>query len=232
MNEKWLLLNEKLNALSVRERGILFATLLVLVLFIWLQAVFLPWEETRKAQRQAIAQAEQGMVDGSTELQGMMEQLKRNPNDPLREEALRLNGILADVNQQIGSKLAHLMPPQLMALTMQNVLADYSGLRLVSAKNLEVETLNLSDSGTEEVNSNVSNDPEVVDDDADAVVYSHGFEMTLKGNYFQTLEFIQRLEQLNGFFWHSLDYRVSTYPDAEITIRLNTLSLDKEWIGV
>ena len=64
------------------------------------------------------------------------------------------------------------------------------------------------------------------------VLFAHGFEMVLSGGYFQTLAFLQHLEAMDGFYWQALDYRVGKYPKAEITIQINTLSLEEDWIGV
>ena len=68
--------------------------------------------------------------------------------------------------------------------------------------------------------------------DSEAVIFAHGFEMALSGNYFQTLSFLQHLEKMSGFYWQALDYEVEDYPNATITLQLNTLSLEEDWIGV
>ena len=56
--------------------------------------------------------------------------------------------------------------------------------------------------------------------------------MQFEGEYFQTLQFLQRLETVDGFYWQLFDYQVDGYPRAIITIQLNTLSLEEGWIGV
>ena len=228
MKDKWLLIKEKVNALTLRERSILFATLLVVVVFVWLQLVFLPWESKQKSLNGSISQAQQDIASSSEQLAVLAEQLQKNPNDPLREEGLRLNSELDKLGAQIEQKLAHLMAPQQMAAAMQEVLSHYSGMTLVSAKNLPVQALELGDRGAAE-----SSDEDVEPaEDSQAVVFSHGFEMKLEGRFFQALELIQRLEKMKGFYWHTIDYQVERYPNAVITIQLTTLSLEEEWIGV
>lgn len=57
-------------------------------------------------------------------------------------------------------------------------------------------------------------------------------ELVVDGRYFDVLEYIKRLEQLKGFNWQMLDYDVIDYPNARVTIRIRTLSLEEDWIGV
>lgn len=228
MKDKWLLVNEKVNALSLRERGILFATLLVVVVFVWLQLIFLPWESKQDSMIGSISQAQQDIASSSEQLALLAEQLQKNPNDPLREEGLRLKRELDGLGAQIEKKLAHLMAPQQMAAAMQEVLSHYNGMTLVSAKNLPVQALELGNKAGEASNDEALDPAE----DSQAVVFSHGLEMKLEGRFFQALELIQRLEKMKGFYWHTIDYQVDRYPNAVITIQLTTLSLEEEWIGV
>ncbi|KZY63126.1 hypothetical protein A3742_14045 [Oleiphilus sp. HI0071] len=232
MNDKWMLLQEKAEALSVRERVIIFATGLIFIIILWLQLFFSSWEVKHEAANQSLLLAESDLAELKADIHTLEAKLQQNPNDPLQAENNELEEHFNELGEEIREQLAHLMPPSQMAQTMQEVLADYKGLTLVSARNLPVERLAL---GSSEDEGN-GDDAESLDredtSEAGAVIYSHGFQMTLEGGYFQALQFLQGLEEMKGFYWHALDYQVEDYPKGILTIELNTLSLEEEWIGV
>ncbi|TNC82399.1 MAG: hypothetical protein C9356_05125 [Oleiphilus sp.] len=234
LKQHWQVLDEKCAALSLRERGILLGTFLTLIAFVWLQFIMVPIQDQNKIHMQSLQQANDDLSRYAAQIQELTLKLGENPNDPLREEQKALQLRLNELAQEIESRLSNLVPPRKMATVMQAVLADYQGLKLRRARNLPVEPLKMQGTDKE-----VAADPQIeADSDSpealsdDAVIFVHGFEMELEGEYFQTLRFLQRLETMEGFYWQAFDYVVDGYPKANITIQLNTLSLDEEWIGV
>jgi len=223
--EKWHLLREKTAELSLRERGILAAVSVVLVLFIWSQTVFLPYEKQQKQNTVKLAELGQHVITSSDRLSALTVLLRNDPNAPLRAKQKSLKIEMVELTSEIESRLSNLVAPEKMADLMRDVLADYKGLRLLSAKNLPVEPLQI-----QSVRQGVKPDNSAAEQQT--VLFAHGFEMVLSGKYFQTLEFLQHLEEMNGFYWQALDYKVGEYPKAEITIQISTLSLEEDWIGV
>jgi len=226
LKAKWEYLSEKLMAMSLRERAIILATGVVLMVFIWLQFVFMPIEDKQKTYRQSLLKDAELVESHSLRMTELNALLMLNPNEPLQKEQLVLKQSLAKLGQRIEEQLSHLLAPEEMVDVMKQVLADYKGLRLLKARNLPVEPLNLATDSTSGSNTDSESD------NPNAAVFAHGFEIQLRGDYFQALAFVQYLESMSGFFWHALDYRVDAYPKAHITIQLNTLSLEEDWIGV
>ena len=224
--EKWHLLREKTAELSLRERGIITAVSVVLILFIWSQIVFLPFEKQQKLHKLKIAGLGQDIVTKSDRLSELTRLLENDPNAPLRAKQKSLKLEMAELTTEIEGRLSNLVAPEKMADLMRNVLADYKGLRLLSAKNLPVEPLQIQSMTTQ---AKPENNEQA---EQQTVLFAHGFEMVLSGEYFQTLNFLQHLEAMNGFYWQALDYKVGQYPKAEITIQISTLSLEEGWIGV
>lgn len=220
--DKWHELREKTAELSLRERGILAALTVVVVLVIWLQFIFTPAEKEIDRVAKQKTTLDQRIAEQSSKVAALARSLEHNPNDALRVEQKKLQERLQEMRKEIESRLDNLVPPEKMADLMKEVLSDYKGLRLVSAKNLPVKPIDVNRATKEEGEES----------EQQAVIFSHGFEMTLTGKYFQTYEFIQRLESMSGFYWQMLDYQVENYPEAIITIQLSTLSLEEDWIGV
>lgn len=56
------------------------------------------------------------------------------------------------------------------------------------------------------------------------MIYRKNFEMHFQSNFFQTVAYLDHLETLPWhIYWESLDYRVTTYPQADIIIKFYIL---------
>jgi len=65
-----------------------------------------------------------------------------------------------------------------------------------------------------------------------AGVFKHAVVMQLSGGFFETKQFIEALEALPWrLYWDSLEYSVSQYPSAIITLQVYTLSTDEGAFG-
>jgi len=228
----WLSLKDKTELLSLRERAILAVTSIVLISVIWMQVVYIKIETAQKDIAQQQSELNKERVAQSERLSELMSILSHDPNSGLRQEQKILNETLLSLRTKIEGRLSHLIAPEKMADVMKQVLSDYKGLSLLSAKNLPVEPLQLQKTGTEKAENKALSDKTSDQTDPQAVIFAHGFEMVLSGSYFQALAFLQYLESMSGFYWQSLSYKVSKYPTAKITVQLNTLSLEEDWIGV
>jgi len=228
----WVSLKDKTELLSLRERAILAVTGVVLISVIWLQVVYTDIEVGQKEVAQQQSELNKQRVAQSERLNELVSLLAHDPNSALRQEQKSLNETLLSLRTKIEGRLSHLIAPEKMADVMKQVLSDYKGLTLLSAKNLPVEPLQLETTAAEKIGHKNLSDITRDQSEPQAVIFAHGFEMVLSGNYFQALAFLQYLESMRGFYWESLSYKVSQYPKAKITVQLNTLSLEEDWIGV
>lgn len=230
MHAKILEVAEKFHALSLRERVIVAATTFFVIGFIWLQLVFVPYEEKRDEQDLLMDQYNGELAELSGQMQALEQKLSVNPNDEHLQRQERLNAELTELKRQFSEELSELLSPEQVVVMLREVLSSYSGLTLLKASNLPVARVQLDQTAPEQdQQKNESEEPKAPEQ---APLYAHSFEMTFSGSYFQTLEFIQKLESLEGFYWNAVRYEVTKYPKANITIRVSTLSLDKDWIGV
>ncbi len=220
--DKWHELREKTADLTLRERAILAGTGVVLVLVVWAQFSYTPYEKERDKITRDLQSLNVQVADDANRLVELTAQLANDPNAPLREEQQRLQQEMATLKQEIEARLSSLIAPDEMANVLRTVLSDYKGLHLVSARNLPVEPLDIKKA----LGGSKSSPAE------QAVIFAHGFELVLAGEFFQTLEFLQKLEATQGFYWRLLDYKVTAYPKAKVTLQISTLSLDEDWIGV
>lgn len=58
--------------------------------------------------------------------------------------------------------------------------------------------------------------------------YQHDILLKFNGSYFAVLRYLQQLDELPWrFYWDGLDYKVSNYPAAQITLKLHILSTEE-----
>ncbi|MBV1907044.1 MAG: hypothetical protein KUG75_13295 [Pseudomonadales bacterium] len=72
-----------------------------------------------------------------------------------------------------------------------------------------------------------------LDSDKNRSLYRHAVRLELEGEYFDFLGYINDLEASGWhFIWRELQYSVIDHPIARATLTLETLSDDRNWVGV
>lgn len=217
MNKYWLEWSSRVAALEVRERVIVLVALLVVGLFIWGQFVFAPLQDRHKRAANTLNSLKQQQADLGQQLVLLEQRLADDPNRELRTQQANLQKQLVGMRSQIENQLSGLIAPEKMADVLRSMLHEQEQLKLISLKNLPVEPFHQSEGELKE---------------GETALFSHSMELVLDGEYFDVLGYIKRLESLKGFNWQTLNYEVINYPKARVTLKISTLSLEEDWIGV
>jgi len=215
----WSNLKSRFNALSLRERALVAASVLALLVFVWDRAAMNPLRAREKQLQQDMAATEQGLAALSTSIQGRAED---NPFMVAIKQKQTLTDSLAAVDHELQSTSAGLIPPQRMLAALRDVLQEQVGLRLVSMRNLPVTSLVPPQPAAGGQGSPQIQGP-----------YVHSVEFVIEGGYLEVLRYLEKVESMPWrFYWQMLELKTADYPRNRVRIRLNTLSMDKEWIGV
>jgi MSHA biogenesis protein MshJ len=222
----------RFDRLSLRERGLVAAAVLAIVIMLWTVAMWDPIAARQQALANELGSLQQTMVTTA-------ETLDANAlNDPAtlalkKEEQLRKE--LAGINSQLASQSAGLIPPERMVQVIQDVLARQHGVTLISLHNKPVTTLArpkpASPAAEPLVTTPVSE--RAVMDAAASGPYVHPVELVIEGSYLDILAYLHALEALDWrFYWKLLELKTVRHPTNRVRIEINTLSMDKDWIGV
>jgi MSHA biogenesis protein MshJ len=66
---------------------------------------------------------------------------------------------------------------------------------------------------------------------APSLLYRHGVEVTVRGNYLDMVNYMEALEAMpTQLFWGRAQLEVEEYPGARLTLTLYTLSMDQKWM--
>lgn len=245
--EKLRYLIDKIDALSIRERGIILAAVVFIMFTLWDSLLMRPQlEENKKLLADLqIKRAEQSALN--FRIQGMIRDGRDVSGDTSRNRLAELKQQLAEVETSVRNSTGHLVDADKMATILQTILSKSRGLQLIEIKGLGVTPLfapvaavdqgQVADAAmanqTQVEANTASSETDAAAVDAFDNAYKHGLTITLEGDYLSALAYMRELESLEwGFFWETIDYEVTEYPRGTVAITLYTLSLGKEWIGV
>jgi MSHA biogenesis protein MshJ len=221
---------QKIDAMSPRERVILFMLLLA---GIWaaVDALLLaPQERARRAEQDKVMQVRTKLLEAEQVLV-----LRANQPDPDLAARQRLEAARQTLNarMQTAARLqARMVAPKDMAGVLQGLLAEQPGLRLASLETLHPEPVGLPVPTSESMPAPTASASKAAKSDQNAL-YKHGVTLTLVGNYAALTQYMEKLERLPvGFYWASANLDANAHPEISLTLTLYTLSLERTWLTV
>lgn len=237
MKQYWQKIVLRVDALSLRERAMVFvAAASILILLI--NTVLLDPQVAK--QKLFAEQLKQGQAQIAT-IQAEIEQMaKGQATDPDAANRVRLEQLTQQSNRMNGELLdmqKGLVSPDNMAVLLEDILKRNGRLELISMKSLPVSNLNEPAPGdANNAASNAASKPGVVPaENAAAIgaIYKHGVEIEVQGTYLDMLSYMAELEAMPWqLFWGKAKLDVNDYPKSTLTLTFFTLSLDKKWLNL
>lgn len=226
MKDKLLKLREFIDAKSLRERALLFAGVAGLIVFVVYTMLLGPLFAKQVKLRQQISQQNNNISGIEAEIQATIVAFQRDPD---AAERARLNAVKTEtaiLSANLNAMQSSLVPPERIGAVLQSILKSNKRLRLLGLNNLPAVSMR-------DAEQPVAGAPAKTGDAllASNVVYRHGVEVTLSGNYLDMVDYMVALEAMpSRLYWGKAKLDVEEYPDARLTLTLYTLSLDKNWM--
>lgn len=209
VREKALLVD----ALSARERALLFAVVATVLTVLWYGLLMQPLITKSTAVRQEISAMRDRIEVGNRALEEQVLQYSSVDGEQNRRMA-ELEQQIDAINQRLSDYAAELIDPAEMARVLEDVLAEQSKLKLIRVRNLDAEPV----AGTGEAQA--------------TTLYRHGLEIELEGGYLAVMDYLNEIEALPWrLYWQLMEFTVEDFPRNRVRIRVSTLSLNEEWIG-
>jgi MSHA biogenesis protein MshJ len=237
MKQYWQRMVLRIDALSLRERAIIFA-MAALVLITLLNTVLLePQFAKQKLLSERITQEQAQIAGIQAEIQ---QKVRSQAIDPDAAERMRLQALKqrsAQMQDAMRDVQKGLVSPDKMSELLESILKQNGKLRLVSLKTLPVAGLNelVSESKTagEKTAAATASPAKQESQPAAGYVYRHGVEVMVQGGYLDMMNYMAALEAMPWqLFWGRAKLSVDEYPKATLTLTLFTLSLDKAWLNI
>jgi MSHA biogenesis protein MshJ len=222
-------LTARFDAMSIRERVLVAGALLAALLMMWMLAVLDPISAKERALNAEKSSLEEQISAAKLGIESA------NANDPtvlaLAKEK-KQQATLDDINAQLASTSAGLIPPERMVQVIHDVLSRQRGVSLVSLHNKPVTSLVQSAAPAPTTNTQPDGTQGTIEE-AVSGPFVHPVEIVVEGSYLDVLAYLKALESLDWrFYWKVLDLETKNYPTNRVRIELSTLSMDKDWIGV
>lgn len=207
-------LGQKFDVLSQRERGLIAVAVFVLLGML----SFMPLESLWKNHSRIAQQLKTLEQENSISVQQLELYQQRLAMDPNQDYQQRLSLLLLqnqDIDAQLNEQMVDMVPADYMPELLSQLLGQVQGVKLLKFTSIAPVPLL------------------AVGEEKKLNLYSHGIRMSLEGDYFSVLHFVEAVEAMpDKLYWKRLDYKVADYPKGSIDIELYTLSINKDFISV
>jgi len=248
VKEQWLKLAARIDALTLRERVLLFVSAVTVLVFSAYFFVFGPMFKKQAALRLQISQQQNNLAGIDGEITQKVQAYQIDPDAPTRERILAVKTEMAQLDDRLRAMQRGLVAPERIAPLLESILRTYGKLQLVSVRSLQPgapasntpappaaaqpqskETTILAGIFAQ------SNAPAKTAAPAPAkpaeLLYRHGVELIVRGNYLDLVSYMSALEAMPAqLFWGKAQLDVEQYPASRLTLTLFTLSLDSQWM--
>ncbi len=225
MKERIEKIRERIDALSLRERGLLLLSVVFVLYSVWNGLLMGPLTTRHQQLQTQLKQLRTTLATLAEQTGEISAHQSRDPDAAVHAKLTALQNEIAVLDQRITARTQGLIDPINMAKMLQDVLKNEPGLRLVSVANLPARPL--LDSDAPAASKPATPLPGVPG------IYRHGMTVTFDGSYLDALHYLRRLENLPWhFYWDSVEFQVLKYPQARFTVVVHTIGLREGWIGV
>jgi MSHA biogenesis protein MshJ len=234
MKEQFIKWQEAIDARVIRERVLIFLCMLAAVFMLWSFVIQAPFDKKKSELQAKIAAAEAEQKNLQAQVTALTQGLLNDPARAKHAQISQLESDIAGVNSQLQSASQSLIKAEQLPLALQSVLQKTQQLTLLEVKTLpaiELQLTQLAENANPVAPSSAK--PQAQPKTQNAGVFMHTVEIKLTGRYSEVVGLLKSLEQLPWrFYWQTLDYKVVQYPEAEILLRVYTLSSEEGLLGV
>ena len=235
MKDLWKRYAERIDALSLRERVLIFSAAMVVVLALVYSLLIDPQTRAQARLSAAVGQKQGEMKALEAQLTRIATSRASDPDKPLRERLADVRGQLDDVERQIAAEERKFTAPEQMKRVIEEMLARNQAVALVAMKTLPGTTI--AEARGQAANIDAAKPAGKPDAKAaspgERLIYRHGIEVTVSGKYLDLLRYLTELEHLpTQLYWSALEMDASHYPTHTMKLVVYTLSLDPAWLSV
>jgi MSHA biogenesis protein MshJ len=236
MKDVFLKWSARLDALSLRERAMVFAASAALIVFVIHSLLLSPMLAQQKRLKAQISQNQNNISGIDDEIARKIDTFVLDPDVGTRASLAAAKAEVGTLSDSLRAMQNGLVSPERIAPLLEKILRANGRLKLVSMTTLPVVPMN---EGRYDAAAPVA--PPAVAGAAPApavsspkpinLLFRHGVELTMRGNYLDMVNYMNALEDMpTQLFWGKASLAVEEYPNAQLTLTLYTLSLDQKWM--
>ena len=202
------LLEERINALEVRERVVVCVAILVIVFGLFDQLWFSPHMGDLSMLKEQHSEYISTNKDNKNTMLILETRIAIDPNNKIKKQISQAEQNSKRLDDILLMSSAGLISPERMLPVLGEVLGKESGLRLVEMSN----TAAMPVSGK--------------DNTQQFALFKHGLELNFIGSFKNVKKYINKLEDLNEkIYLDEVSYQLTDYPLGEFKLKAHTLSV-------
>ena len=209
---------DRIDAMSLRERGLIFVTLLAVLYFVAVNVLFGPVNAEKDRLQKQVNQLHEETRLLEIQVQGLVSGSENDPDAVKRKKIVSLQENLKTMDAALNRVTAGLVPPKEMTKLVEQMLLKNRGLEVIKVESLPSMPL---------LEGSAEGGPD------GSMVYKHGMRIELKGNYLDILRYLRFLEGLEWkVFWGRVTLQTEKHPASKVSLLIYTLSTHQGWIGL
>ena len=218
-------LRRRFDARARRERILLIAVAVSLVWMatdrLWLTPAFKDWSAARS--RQAVASVAVQRLNEDIVARGSE---SRAAEQQLRKEITQSRARIGEGDVALRAFGATLVGASDMVPMLDRLLGQVGGLRMRL-----VQSLGRAEVGPPPVA--IAGAASATAASPSGALYRHGVELTIEGSYADVVNYVRAIEAMpQHVLWGGMQLQVEQYPKVVVTLRLYTLSPDRNWLEI
>ena len=237
MKQLWKLYAEKIDAASLRERVMIFAAAVVVIIALMDSLLIEPQLTRQKLLSREISQRQEGIRTLQEQFEKLAKERRASPDQADRRKLNEARARLAEVDAKVGEEQRRFAPPERIGPILEEMLSRNRKLKLVDMRTLPVAPLELgadkAKAPAKPAEAKPAEKPAVAKAAGQSQIYRHGVEITVTGSYLDLLAYLKALEKLpSQMYWGNLELSVVAHPQVTLKLSVYTLSLDPAWMRV
>lgn len=222
----------KFDALSLRERLMVAIAAFAATYFLVDALLLGGWQRQNAGIKATLLEQRAESARTAAQVQEQQVRAGSHPDALARARIREIEQKIAAIDASLQSSSKQLVPPERMASLLEDLLKGNKRLQLVKLATLPAEALLAREpaSGAAQAAEPMQ---AAAEQPAGQNIFKHGVELTLRGNYFDMLDYLAQIEALPWqMYWGRLRLEARDYNHPVLTLTLYTLSLDKTWLTI
>jgi MSHA biogenesis protein MshJ len=220
----WTRFATRYDALARRERALLMAASLVLIVGLGALLLIEPAIKQGKLLQQQITRSRADLAALQPQVADLQAR-QRDPDAATRAQLEALHHQLSLADNEFDQLQRALVSPQDMGRLLEVLLQQHRGLQLVGLRNVPVTSVSdlTPPAAAAAIQPASRKTP-------DAWLFRHGVEITVQGSYADMQAYLDALERLpRRVYWGELKIDAQKWPASQMTVTVYTISLEKTW---
>lgn len=205
MKQHWQRFAARIDEMTLRQRAMLFATVSLVVVVFAQVGLIEPLLLRQKTLIERSTRDQSQLAAVRAQIEGLLKEQQGDSKDPEQLAVLELEARLAGLEKSLALRKGAFVAPSRLPELLKNLLGTGRAIRLESLRTVPAVQVQ---SGAE--------------------LYRHGLELTLRGSYFDLMQYLSDLEKMPArLLWGGAELQVDKYPEVRLSVQVRTLSTQR-----